>query len=145
MQLFENCRIISWTNLKDRYDLTNDLFFQWAQLKHVILPRWKKIIFDYSNINKNDLCQNHHVITGAKILHLDKLSSKEIYSILIPNIVNKPIWNIYFKKFFENAILDWKKIYVLPRLATICTTLRSFLYEILNNVLFLNIKIYTFE
>ena len=83
-------RIISWINLKDRYELTYNIFFQWAQLKHAIRPRWKIIIFDYSDINLNDLFQNHHVIKGARILPLGKLSSEEIYSILISNIVNKP-------------------------------------------------------
>ena len=120
------------------------MFFQWAQLKHAIPPRWKKIIFDYSDITENDLCQNHHVIKGARILPLDKLSSKEIYSILISNIVNKPTSNIYFEKLFENTTLDWNKIYLSPRLATIDTTLRSFQYKSLNNVLFLNKKLYTF-
>ena len=143
-QLFENGRIISWINLKDRYELKNNMFFQWAQLKHAIPPGWKKIIFDYNDINENDLCQNHHVIKGARILPLDKLSSKEIYSILISNIVNKPTSNIYFEKLFENTTLDWNKIYLSPRLATIDTTLRSFQYKILNNVLFLNKKLYTF-
>ena len=109
-----------------------------------IPPRWKKIIFDYSDITKNDLCQNHHLIKGARILPLDKLSSKKIYSILISNIVNKPTSNIYFEKLFENTTLDWNKIYLSPRLATIDTTLRSFQYKILNNVLFLNKKLYTF-
>ena len=41
----------------------------------------EKTNFNYSDINENDLYQNHHFIRGAKILHLDKLSSKEIYSI----------------------------------------------------------------
>ena len=104
----------------------------------------KKNFFDYSNINENNLCQNHHVIKGVRTLPLDKLSSKEIYSILISNIVNKPTSNIYFEKLFENTTLDWNKIYLSPRLATIDTTLRSFQYKILNNVLFLNKKLYTF-
>ena len=38
-QFFENDRIMSWINPKDRYKLTNN--FQWAQLKHAILPRGK--------------------------------------------------------------------------------------------------------
>ena len=118
--------------------------FQWAQLKHAIPPRWKNIIVDYSNISENDSCQNHHVIKGARILPLDKLSSKEIYSILISNIVNKPTSNIYFEKLFENTTLDWNKIYLSPRLAAIDTTLRSFQDKILNNVLFLTKKLYTF-
>ena len=66
------------------------------------------------------------------------------YSILIWNVLNKPTWNIYFEKLFENTTLDWNKIYLSPRLATIDTTLRSFQYKILNNVLFLNKKLYTF-
>ena len=41
-QLFENGRIILWISLKNRYELTNDMFFLWAQLKHEIPPRWKK-------------------------------------------------------------------------------------------------------
>ena len=85
---------------------------------------------------------------GAKLLSLDKLSSGGILSsreisILISNILNKPTSNIYFEKLFENT-LDWNKIYLSPRLATIDTTLRSFQYKILNNVLFLNKKLYTF-
>ena len=67
-QLFENGRIISWINVKDRCELTINIFFH--------------------------LCQNYHVIKGARILPLDKLSVKEIYSILILNIVNKPTSNI---------------------------------------------------
>ena len=40
---------------KDRYELTNDMFFQWAQLKHEILARRKKVILDYRDINENNL------------------------------------------------------------------------------------------
>ena len=73
-QLFENGRIISWVNLKERYELTNDMFFQWAQLKHAIPARCKKLISDHSDINENDLQQTHHVIKGARILSLNQTS-----------------------------------------------------------------------
>ena len=46
------------------------MFFQWAQLKHATPPRWKKLIFDYREINEHDLCQNHHVIKGDRILQI---------------------------------------------------------------------------
>ena len=111
-------------------------------MKHAIPTRWKIVIFDYNDINENDLCQNHHVIKGARILPLGKLSSMEIYSILISNTVNKPTLNIYFEKLFGNSTLDWNNIYLSPRLATIGTTFLSFQYKILNKVLFLN-KNYT--
>ena len=86
--------------------MTNNTFFYWAQLKHAISQRWKQKVFDHSDNNENDLCQNHHVIKGATILPLGKLSSKEIYLILISNIVNKPTSNIYFEKLFENTTPD---------------------------------------
>ena len=89
--------------LKIRYEVTN-VFSGGSNMQ--IPRRWKKIIFDYSDITKNDLCQNHHLIKGARILPLDKLSSKKIYSILISNIVNKPTSNIYFEKLFENTTLE---------------------------------------
>ena len=64
-------------------------------LKRAIPTRWKTLIFTYSDIPKKKLCQNHHIINGARILSTVKLSSEEIYSILISNIINKPTSNIY--------------------------------------------------
>ena len=113
-------------------------------MKHAIPTRLKQLIFDYSDSNENDLYKNHHLIKETRILSLDKSSSKEIYSILISDTVNKPTSNIYFEKLFENTTLDWSQIYLSPRLATIDTTLLSFQYKILNDVLFLNKKLCTF-
>ena len=67
-----------------------------------------------------------------------------MYLILISNVVYKPNSNIYFKKLFENTTLDSSKIYLLPRLAAIDTTLRSFQCKMFNKVLSLNKKLYTF-
>ena len=67
-QLFENGRIISWVNLKDKCELTNGMFFQWAQLKHAIPTRWKTIISNDSDIDEENFCQNHYAIKGAKII-----------------------------------------------------------------------------
>ena len=43
--------------------------------------------------------ENYHVIKGTRILPLGKFTSKEIYSILILNIVNKTtlFWKIVWK------------------------------------------------
>ena len=78
----------------------------------------KKKIFDYSNINKNDLSQNHHVIKRARILPLDKLSSKEIYPIL-----HYLAFNIKFLTFLN------KKLYTFgitnTALCSFCNTLEE--------------------
>ena len=46
-------------DLKDEYELTNDMSFQWAHLKHAIPTRWKTLISNYSDIDKENLSQNH--------------------------------------------------------------------------------------
>ena len=78
----------------------------------------KKKFFDYSNINKNDLSQNHHVIKRARILPLDKLSSKEIYPIL-----HYLAFNIKFLTFLN------KKLYTFgitnTALCSFCNTLEE--------------------
>ena len=41
--------------------------------------------------------------------------------------------------------MDWKQIYLLPRLVTLDSYSRSFQYKILNNVLYLNKKLFMFR
>ena len=70
--------------MEDEYHLANGMYFQWAQLIHVIPQIWKNKI--KQNLTKNErdaLVLNHHVIENSGILTLDKLTVKEIYSILI--------------------------------------------------------------
>ena len=61
------------------------------------------LISNYSDTGEKNLGQNHRVIKEARTLSTDKLSCKEIYSILISNIIKKPTSNIYFEKLLENA------------------------------------------
>ena len=69
---------LSWVNLKDKYELMSDMFFQWAQIKYAVPTRWKTLISNYSDIDEENLCQNHHVTKKARILSTNKLSSKKI-------------------------------------------------------------------
>ena len=41
--------------------------------------------------------------------------------------------------------LDWRKIYILPRITTVNTYLRSFQYKMFNNILFLNEKFFVVQ
>ena len=78
----------------------------------------KKKIFDYSNINKNDLSQNHHVIKRARILPLDKLSSKEIYPILRYLAFNIKFLTFLNKKLYTFGITN-------TALCSFCNTLEE--------------------
>ena len=71
------------------------------------------------------------------------MSSKEIYNILIESTDSKPA-QIYYKIFFQNSNLDWKTIYMLPRIVTKDSRLQVFQYKLLNNVLYLNKMLFRF-
>ena len=43
------------------------MLFQWAQLEHSITTRWKILFSNYSVIDEENFCQNHHVVKGARI------------------------------------------------------------------------------
>ena len=120
-------------------------YFQWLQLISAIPEGWKFIIKETHESTTNLIIHDHHVIKGSRILTLDKLSSTEIYAILISKVQNKPSSNFYFKNLFDDNDIYWATIYMLPRLATHKTYMRSFPYKLLNNVLFLSKKLHTFR
>ena len=51
----------------------------------------------------------------------------------------------YFKTLFLHVSVDWKLIYFLPRTLTKNTSSRAFQYKVLNNVLYLNHKLFQFR
>ena len=91
---------------------------------------------------KNLIIHGHYLIKGSRILILEKLISKELYQILISSRTNKVTSVTYFETKFNRNSLNWTKIFLLPRLTTYNTYLRSFQYKLLRNILFLNKKLY---
>ena len=101
--------------------------------------KWKLTIKQSSSDAKNLIIHGHHLIKGSRILILEKLTSKELYQILISSRTNKVTSVRYFETKFN---LDWTKIFVLTCLTAYNTYLRFFQYKILHNILFLNKKLY---
>ena len=63
---------------------------------------------------------------------------------LIFAINHQPTSQKYFDNLFSNVELPWKEIYLNARKATANSHLRSFNYKIINNVLYLNEKLFQF-
>ena len=66
----------------------------------------------------NRIIHDHHLVKGSRVITLDKLTSTELYSILISKTQNKPSSNIYFENLYNDYNIDWTAIYMLPRLTT---------------------------
>ena len=104
----------------------------------------KKILLNISSTETmknvaNLITPDHHVIKGSGVT-FDKLTSTEIYSTLVLKIQNKPSSDIFFENLFNDNDIDRATIYMLSRLVSHSTYMRSFQCKILNNVLFLNKK-----
>ena len=75
---------------------------------------------------ENLLIQDHHLIKKNQILCLTKLNSNELYQIQITIKHEKPTSQSYFEKIFKNSNLDWKTIYLFPRITAVDKTIRVF-------------------
>ena len=93
-----------------------------------ILEKWK--LKQSSSDAENLIIHDDHLIKGSRILILKKLTSKELYQILISSRADKVTSVTYFETKFNANNLDWTKIFTLPRLTTYNTHLRSFQYNI---------------
>ena len=65
-QLFEGASLKSWNEYKIEYNLTNETYFQWLQLKHAIPHKWKTITKQNPGIVSNLLILGHHLLKGSE-------------------------------------------------------------------------------
>ena len=84
------------------------------------------------------------MIKKHQVYSITLLDSKELYKLQIILRCKKPTSQSYFENCFKTDDFDWKKIYVIPRIATIDTKQRAFQYKILNNILYLNKMLFHF-
>ena len=106
---------------------------------------WKKCIKQTSENTSLLVVKDHHLLRGLRIIILEKLSSKELYSLLISTINHQPTSQKYFDNLFSNVELPWKEIYLNARKATANSHLCSFNYKFINNVLYLKEKPFEFS
>ena len=87
---------------------------------------------------------DHHLTKNNLLLSLEKLTAKELYSILISKKSSIPTSQQFFNTLFPDLNLDWMLIYLLPREISRNPNLRAFQFKILNNVLYLNKILFRF-
>ena len=129
--------------LKTEFKLADSLYFSWVQLINLIPLNWKTII-KHNCSSENLLLLNDHLIKKNNLISLDKLHSRELYNILVYTSPYKPISQEYFENLFREQQLNWKEIYVLSRKVTLDCNVRSLQQKILNNVFYINNKLFIF-
>ena len=129
--------------LKTNSALTNISNFKWQQLIYTLPPSRKKIIKETDNAD--NLLLPNGKFGSSRLIGIEKLNSRQLYSLLVYTHPFTPTSQKYLNELFKTNSFDWKQIYLLPRLVILDSYSRSFQYKILNNVLYLNKKLFKFR
>ena len=108
------------------------------------IPLNLKTIIKHNCSSANLLLLNHHLIKKNNLISLNKLHCRELYDVLVYTSPDQPTSLVYFENLFREQELNWKEIYILPRKVSLDCNVRSFQYKVLNNVLYLNKKMFIF-
>ena len=119
-----------------------DFYFKYMQLLHAIPNTWRSHIRN-SSFTYTEIPESCVLVTCDKQYTLEQLTSKLFYDILIVKLFVQPTSIDYWKNTLRlKDELDWKEVFMIPRLATIESLVRVFQYQLLNNALYLNFKLY---
>ena len=92
--------------MRAKLDLDDNKKFYWRQIVDSI-PRALKEMFLQCGDNISNIINEHHLIKKHQIYCLEKLSSRELYSMQLILKVEKPTAQIYFEKNFQSPKLEW--------------------------------------
>ena len=134
----------AWLDIKTQFNLSNKQHYFWIQLINAIPKSWKEELRRSNRSNALSM-YDHQLIKKNQIYSLHKCNSKELYCLQISLNNSKTRSQLYFEDLFQIKDIDWKHVYLLPRRVTMDTNLRIFQYKILNNVLYLNEKLFRFK
>ena len=79
-------------------------------------------------------------------MEIGTIKTRHIYKQLIGRKVKEPSSKLYFNRNFDlEEDFPWDKVYTLPYNTTVESKTRVFQYKILNNILYLNKRLYRME
>ena len=105
----ENGNIKPWEDIKIEFHLTDAQNIYWLQIVDALPKSWKDTILKDKGNTKNLVIFDHHNIGKSEICSLNKLTSKELYLILVDANTVKATAQDYFKNLFESSGFNWKK------------------------------------
>ena len=130
--------LLSWSEAEQKFSLNRGQILNWLGLLNCVPKDWK-----------NKLAANSERLYSApanlNTKQMPFITSKTAYQILLKSLVRPATAQSSLESSLHLTNVDWKKVYMLPRLTTIESSLRSFQYKILNNVMFLNERLHKFN
>ena len=127
---------------RQKYNLKNKDIMKWFSLIASVPMSWKVEIRNYFSSIEGTCTSCTPTIPQPKGSLLPDMSVKAAYKILIRPLVKAPTSQKSLEKLLCRQDLDWASIYMIPRMVTVESKLRIFQYKVLNNILYLNDRLY---
>ena len=125
-------RPLTWFEAKDKFLLHDSKLLSWLGLLSCIPAIWKsKLVAKHGQSN----------IRSAIKKPLGITCRTAYYTLLVP-LIGPATAQSTLETSLNLCDLDWKKIFMIPGLTTIESSLCSFQYKILNNILYPNDRLY---
>ena len=140
--LTDSDNFLSWQMTRQEYNLGNKDIMNWLSLIVSVPMSWKAEIRNYFSAIEDTCTPCTHLIPQPKVSLLPDMSVKATYKILIGPLVKAPTSQKSWEKLLCRQDLDWASIYMIPRMVTVESKLRIFKYKVLNNILYLNDRLY---
>ena len=115
---------------------------KWFSFIASVPVRWKVEIRNYFSGTEDTCTSCTPTIPQPKASLLPDMSVKAAYKILIRPLVKAPTSQKSLEKLLCRQDLDWASIYMIPQMVTVESKLRIFQYKVLNNILYLNDRLY---
>ena len=133
--------VLQWIEARQKYLLSSAYILNWLGIIKCLPKRWKdKLKTKYNNLLNGNTDNINLLNKNARII-----TTQSAYIKLVEPLINTPTSQNSLTKLLDLENVDWKKVYMLPRRVTIESSLRSFQYKILNNILYLNDRLYKFN
>ena len=123
--------------VKVKYQLNDTHILSWLGLINSIPLDWKTKI-------KHHVSDSQHIGTESmrRDTFLPDMSVKPVYRALVKPLINPPTAQKSLEQYLEKSEIDWEKVYLTPLKITIESQLPVFQHKILNNILYLNNRLF---
>lgn len=132
-----------WEEIKSIGKWEENEYLTWRSIIDALPTKWKielKRMLTLEPVNEGKFIE-----ISNKLTHTSKITSKMIYSDIIKETFKAPTSQKYISDKLNNKDIEWVSVYQRMYSLTNNFRLREFQYKILNNCLFLNMKLYKFK
>ena len=119
MEFFLKCN-----EFQQKYNLSKTHFFKWRQIVESIPKYWKQLIIQDQGKSRNN--GSLHQLDLTRQLCMDRMTSLQIYTILIRKLFVKPASEQAIQTNLNMDNIDWNNVYLIGGETTVHTYVRMF-------------------